>query len=68
MESLNKAVAFNAKNIQNSQAATPTSTTITKKKGSAILPFLVGIAIIFLLVAYTFMWVMIFGLKLPFIS
>ena len=62
-------VAYNADNTQIDQTNTQTSTTtVTKKKGSSLLPLIVGLLIIFLLGAYTFVWIMIFDLKIPFIT
>ena len=60
-------VAYNADNNQGTD--TPqASTTVTKKKGSVLLPLIVGLVIIFLLGAYTFVWIMIFGVKIPFLA
>ena len=58
-------VSFNAGGSTSSQ---PQGTTAVKKKGSGLMPVLVGILIIFLLAGYTFVWFYIFGVELPFIN
>ena len=55
-------IAFNANNAQKNQG-----TVAVKKSGSKIMTVLLGLGLIVLLVAYTFVWIYVFKLQIPFL-
>ncbi len=55
-------IAFNANNAQKNQG-----TVSVKKSGSKIMTVFLGLGLIVLLVAYTFVWIYVFKLKIPFL-
>jgi hypothetical protein len=59
---VNSTVAFNATDSHKNVGTTP-----VKKGGLHMMPVIVGIGIVFLLVAYTFVWVYLFKVDLPFL-
>lgn len=60
---INSTIAFNASNAGKNQGTTP-----AKHGGSrSMMPILIGLGVIGLLAAYTFVWVIVFDLKLPFL-
>ena len=60
---INSTIAFNASNAGKNQGTTP-----AKHGGSrSMMPILIGVGIVGLLAAYTFVWVIVFDLKLPFL-
>jgi len=62
MPSSSSTVAFNADNSSKNIGTTP-----IEKGGHHMLPFIVGIGILILLAAYTFIWIMIFNVDVPFL-
>lgn len=54
-------IAFNANNPSKNQGAT------VKRGGSKIMTLVLGVGIIVLLVAYTFVWIYVFKLQIPFL-
>ena len=42
-------------------------TTTVKKSGMRIMPLAIGFGIVFLLVAYTIVWIMLFNVQIPFL-
>lgn len=59
---VNSTVAFNAADSGKNVGTTP-----VKKGGLHMMPVLIGVAIIFLLVAYTFVWIFLFKVQVPFL-
>lgn len=55
-------IAFNANDNQKNQGAT-----VKHGGGSKLTPILMGLGILVFLVAYTFVWVFVFKLKIPFL-
>mgnify|MGYP001592617472 CR=1 FL=1 len=55
-------IAFNANNAGKNQG-----TTTVKHGGSKLMPVFMGLGILVFLVAYTFVWVYVFKLKIPFL-
>lgn len=55
-------IAFNANNAGKNQG-----TTTVKKHGSKIMTIALGFGIIILLVAYTFVWIYVFKVQIPFL-
>lgn len=55
-------VAFNASNSDKNVGTTP-----VKKGGLHLMPVIVGIGIVFLLTAYTFVWIILFNVQVPFL-
>jgi hypothetical protein len=62
MPNSSSTIAFNAENSSKNIGTTP-----VKKEGTHMLPFIVGIVILILLVAYAFIWIMIFNVDVPFV-
>jgi len=62
MPSSSSTIAFNAENSSKNIGTTP-----VKKGGLNILPLVVGLGVILLLLAYTFVWILIFNVELPFL-
>lgn len=62
MPSSSSTVAFNASNSSKNVGTTP-----VKKGGLRMLPLLIGLGVVVLLVVYTFVWVVIFNVEVPFI-
>ena len=60
--SIGSTIAFNANNAQKNQG-----TVSVKKSGSKIMTAFLGLGLIVLLVAYTFVWIYVFKLKIPFL-
>lgn len=60
--SFGSTIAFNANNAGKNQG-----TTTIKKGGLKIMPIILGLGIIVLLIAYTFVWIYVFKLKIPFL-
>ncbi len=54
-------IAFNANNPGKNQGAT------VKRGGSKIMSLVLGLGVIVLLVAYTFVWIYVFKLQIPFL-
>jgi hypothetical protein len=59
---VNTTLAFNASNEGKNQG-----TTVVKKRGSHIMPVVVGMGIIMLLTVYTFVWIIVFNVQIPFL-
>ena len=55
-------MAFNANNDRKNQG-----TTVVKKRGFNFMPIVVGMGIIVLLTVYTFVWITVFNLQIPFL-
>lgn len=62
MPSSSSTVAFNAANSSKNVGTTP-----VKKGGLHAVPILVGLGVIILLVVYTFVWILIFNVQIPFL-
>jgi hypothetical protein len=62
MPGASSTIAFNANDSGKNQG-----TTVIKKRGSHIMPVVVGMGIIMLLTVYTFVWVMVFNVQIPFL-
>lgn len=60
---LNGTIAFNANDAQKNQG----TTTSVKKNGSKFKSIFLGIGILALLVGYTFVWIFVFKLNVPFL-
>lgn len=60
--SVGSTIAFNANNAQKNQG-----TTTIKHEGSKLMPVIMGLGIVVFLLAYTFVWVFVFKLKIPFL-
>lgn len=54
-------IAFNANNPGKNQGAT------VKRGGSKVMSLVLGLGVIILLVAYTFVWIYVFKLQIPFL-
>jgi hypothetical protein len=55
-------MAFNAEDSHKNVGTTP-----VKKGGMHIMPVVVGLGIVVLLMAYTFVWIMLFNVQVPFL-
>ncbi len=59
---VNSTLAFNSEDSHKNVGTTP-----TKKKGSHLMPVFVGLGIVALLVVYTFVWIILFNVQVPFL-
>ena len=60
---INSTVAFNASDNQKNQG----TTAVKRGRMHGLMPVLAGIAIVFLLIAYTFVWIILFNVQVPYL-